>query len=499
MKHNGFFRVVLPAFLFTVVSFLTMGYHPGAEDDACYLAAVKSAVNPSLYPHGAEFFKLQVRTSFFDVWMSAFIHSTGISVAWAELLWQFLSLLFIVLACWSIVRQLFKQPAAQWAGIALVTAMFTLPVAGTALYLVDQYLHPRNPATALILWAVERVLVGRRWQAVPLLLLAFVLHPLMGAFGISFCCVLAITLSVTVHAYVRKRSARSAPQVVTPVAALIPFGWIFGPPLPTWLDAMNTRHLYFLYQWTWYEWLGAIGPLVLFWLVARTASKQGNQPLSHFATAILAFGIFQQILAMILLSPLAPVGFTTLEPMRYLHLVYVFLALIGGAYLGQYVLGAKVWRWAIFLLLANGGMFFAQRQLFAGTSHIELPDASPTNPWLQAFAWVRTNTPTTAYFALDPDYMNKPGEDYHGFRALAERSVLADAYKDTSTVTKQPELGLEWQQQVAAQAGWTHFQLADFERLKRDFGVNWVLVSYPQPAGLDCHWHNSMLTVCQIP
>jgi len=43
--------------------------------------------------------------------------------------------------------------------------------------------------------------------------------------------------------------------------------------------------------------------------------------------------------------------------------------------------------------------------------------------------------PVDAYFALDPDYMAAPGEDYHSFRALAERSQLADNIKDASMVT----------------------------------------------------------------
>jgi hypothetical protein len=29
--------------------------------------------------------------------------------------------------------------------------------------------------------------------------------------------------------------------------------------------------------------------------------------------------------------------------------------------------------------------------------------------------------------------------------------------------------------------------------------VDWVLLSYPQPPGLACRWHNGALTVCQIP
>jgi hypothetical protein len=130
---------------------------------------------------------------------------------------------------------------------------------------------------------------------------------------------------------------------------------------------------------------------------------------------------------------------------------------------------------------------------------LELPGQATANPWLQAFSWIKSNTPQDAYFALDPNYMAAPGEDYHSFRALSERSQLADAIKDTSVVTKVPELAAVWKRQVEAQAGWTRFELADFERLKTDFGVNWVLVSYPHPEGLACSWHNATLSVCQIP
>ena len=476
-----------------------MGYHPGAEDDIIYVTAVKADLNPALYPYDSDFFKLQVKTSTFDTWMAAFIRETHIPVAWAELLWQFISVFLIVLACWYIVSQLFPEDSARWAGVAMVVAMFTLPVAGTALYLVDQYMHPRNLATGLILFAIARIMARKAWQAVPLVVVAFVLHPLMGAFGVSFCCVLALTLYEPFYASLRSLREHAVAEPVAPVYAVIPFAWIFGPPSKTWLEAMSTRHLYQLYQWTWYEWLGAIGPIVIFWLIARIARKNGEGTLARFATAILIYSVFQQAVAMIILSPAAPIGFSTLEPMRYLQLVYIFLTLIGGAYLGKYILKARVGRWAIFLLVANGGMFIAQRQLFASTEHIELPGRTSSNPWLQSFRWIRHNTPTNAYFAVDPNYMAASGEDYHSFRALAERSVLADALKDTASVTKEPSLGPKWEKQVAAQAGWPSYKLADFERLKAQFGVNWVLVNYPQPQGLRCQWHNNTLSVCQVP
>jgi hypothetical protein len=380
--------------------------------------------------------------------------------------------------------------------------MLTLPVAGTALYIADQYLHPRNPATALILFAVARIQAGRRWQAVPLLLLAFVLHPLMGAMGVSFCFVLTLTLSEPVRAHVLSWRARFIPQSVeaaTPAAAFFPFAWLLKKPTPAYLDAIRTRHCYLLFEWTWYEWLGVIGPLVIFWLVARIARKRGNEALSRFAMAVLIYGVGHQILSMAILGPRQFIAFSTLEPMRYLQLVYVFLVLIFGAYIGKHLLKTTLWRWTAFLLIANGGMAYAQREIFPATDHIELPGEAPANQWVQAFEWIRQNTPQNAYFAVDPNYMAAPGNDYHSFRALAERSVLADSVKDTAVVTKSPELGSEWARQVSAASNWKHFKLADFERLKIEFGVDWALVTNQQATGLDCPWHNDTLSACRIP
>ena len=484
-------RNIFLVLAFSIFGFAVMGYHPGIEDDGVYLSAVKSDLNPALYPHDSEFFRVQLQATLFDKWVADFIHLTHIPVAATELLWQFASIVLMILGCWGIARSLFPEARAQWAGVALVAAMFTLPVSGTALYLVDQHLHPRNLATALILLAVSRIMVGQHLQSVPLLLLSFVLHPIMAAFGISFCFFLTIALLDPVHVWLR--SLRSS------LAAAVPLGWIFESPTPIWRQALQTRRYLFLYQWTWYEWLGALAPLFLFWLLWRIARRHGETHLARFALAVFAYGVFQQAVAMIMLGSPSLIRLTPLQPMRFLQLIYCFMALLAGCLLGKSLLKASVWRWAVFLLVINAGMFAAQRALFPSSEHLELPGMRLSNPWLQAFAWIRINTPTDAYFALDPRYLEAPGEDSHSFRALAERSQLADAIKDTAMVTQVPELGPTWEHQVAAQAGWNNFKLADYERLKSEFGVNWVLVNYPQPAGLPCSWHNSTLSVCRVP
>ena len=126
--------------------------------------------------------------------------------------------------------------------------------------------------------------------------------------------------------------------------------------------------------------------------------------------------------------------------------------------------------------------------------------AAPKNPWVQAFVWIREHTPTDAIFALAPRYDSIRGEDHQGFRAIAERSRLADAVKDWSVATLYPNLPLaeDCYAQTQAVKGWQHFKRADFERLKREYGVSWIVVQRPGVAGMNCPYRNSLISVCQV-
>lgn len=480
-----------------MLAFAVMGYHPGVEDDGIYLSAIKSDLNSAVYTEDAEFFKLQAQGTLFDESVAELVRLTHIPLPVMTLLLQAGTIVTILFAGWSIARRLFPVRRAQWAGVALVAAMFTLPVSGTAIFLVDQHLHARNVATAFILLAVLRVLDKKRLQVVVLLLAALLMHPIMAAAGVSFCFFLSLAISNEFYEWVRSLK-KAEKKIPTAVAVVIPL-WVFEKPNALWQKALDTRTYYFLYKWTWYEWLGAIGPIILFVLLWRWAERRGRTSLARFALAVVTYGVVQQIFAMAILAPASLVRLTPFQPMRYLQLEYFFMLLIGGCLIGEFLLKQSIWRWGLFLLAANAPMYAAQRAEFPASPHIEWPGAAPANEWLQAFAWIRINTPTDAYFALDPHYMEAPGEDFHSFRAMAERSQLCDAVKDTAVVTQVPELAPKWNREVEAQSGWADFQLADFERLKREFGVNWALVSLGQTKGLDCRWHNAKFAVCRIP
>ncbi len=490
MKSCGGYRNFILLSLVTAGALLVEGYHPGVEDDVVYLSAIQRRLHPALYPHDHQWFTREMQASIFDRLVALWVRVTHIPVPVTELLGQCAAALLLLWACLALARRCFPTRAGQWAGVALVGVLFTLPVAGTALYIFDQYLHPRAIATALILWAILLVLDHRVVLAGLLLALSVVMHPIMGILGVSYCVILWIA------------SVRARPAEVRDAPALAVFGiaplWIFEGPSTAWRQALNTRDYYFIGRWTWYEWLGVIAPIFILWAMARYARRANRPAIALLSGAAACYAVFQLAVACIVLLTPALVRLTPMQPMRYLHLIYIFMALLGGGLIGEKLMRAHVWRWlALFVPLA-AGMFIAQRTLFAGTEHLELPGMVSHNPWLRAFAWVRANTPSDAYFALDPYYMQLPGEDYHSFRALAERSELADAVKDAAVVTQVPDLAPSWLQQSQAAAGWRHFQKQDFQRLQQQFGVNWIVVQGAGVDGLACPYKNEAVAVCHL-
>ena len=486
----------------TAVAFFVMGYHPGLEDDAFYLAAIKRNLNPALFPHDSEFFRLQFQATIFDKLIALTIRLTHVPLAWAILFWQLAGIFLILHGVWRISRRCFAEPAAQWSAVTTIALLLTLPLPGIALNLADQYLHPRILVTAAILAAIVAVLDRRYWIAGVLLVIATGIHAIMAGLGISFC----VFLYCNQHVSFARRFA-SAPLAA---AVLLPLGWLWQPSSDAWRQAAATRGFYFPARWHWYEWLGVFAPLILLYglkvfLRRDEASRQDTTALPALVSSLLYYGIFQTVVGFLIMLPSRLERLRPFEPMRYLHLLYLLFFLIAGGLVGRYVLDRRTYRWLLLFLPLGAGMLYAQHRMYPASPHLELPGVATENPWLQAFAWIRENTPIDSLFALDPHYMTRPGEDYHGFRALAERSVLADYEKDGGMAARVPPLAPRWLSEVQAQTGWEKFQAADFQRLKNQFGVTWVIVSrqsselnQDSTLAMTCPYENQQLRVCRL-
>jgi hypothetical protein len=204
------------------------------------------------------------------------------------------------------------------------------------------------------------------------------------------------------------------------------------------------------------------------------------------------------VIALVIAIPQRFEALARLQPLRSLLLVYIFMLMAIGGLVAEYILKDRVVRWLLLFLPICVGMFIAQRQLFPSTAHIEWPWAAPKNQWEQAFLWIRQNTRVDATFAIDPFYMEAEGEDRIGFRALTERSRLADANKDSGAVAMFPPLAAEWWEQFQAQKDWPHFSDVDFLRLQEKYRVSWLILQVHAGTGLSCPYKNSAVAVCKI-
>ena len=489
-------RTISILLLLALLAILIEGYHPGLEDDTYYLAAIKRNLNPQLFPGDSEFFRLQFQATIFDKLIALSVHLTHLPLAWDLFLWQFGSIFLMLACCWRITGFCFEETHARWAAVALVAVLLTIPISGTGLSLVDQYLHPRTLATVAILAAVAATLERRLWTACFLLAAAAAIHIIMASFGISLCIFLAWEFAWKPEW--SRALVRSAARSSAVPALVLPLGWLWDATSPAWRLAASTRTFYFLLRWQWFEWLGVFAPLFLLWLFQRIAERNGSTGLARFASRLVWFGWTQLMVALAVMLPPGLERLRPLEPMRFLHLIYLFLFLLMGGLIGKYVLGKHRYRWILFFAPLGFGMLYAQDQMFPATEHLELPGASPHNQWVKAFTWISANTPVKSVFALDPYYMRLQGEDYHGFRAIAERSVLADNLKDPGMVARVPRLANRWLAEVTAESNWGQFNSADFQRLKAQFGVNWVVLARPGVSGLSCPYQDSLVLVCRV-
>jgi hypothetical protein len=144
-------------------------------------------------------------------------------------------------------------------------------------------------------------------------------------------------------------------------------------------------------------------------------------------------------------------------------------------------------------------MFKLDVAAYPASPHIERPGVRYQGEWLSGFLWIRDHTPKDALFALDAEYFSKPGVDLHGFRALAERSVLADRQKDGGAASIFPELAERWKEESRVQSDWVHLSEDRLLALRTEYGVSWVLLENSTPLdGVVCPYSNGQMRVCRI-
>jgi len=466
------------------------GYHPFAGDAGIYVAGVRHILDPALYPVNAAFVMAFARYSVFPWAIAALVRLSHLPLSAVLLAAQLLSAFLFLAAIRALAVRLFTRESAHWCSTLLAAACFTLPVAGTALFIMDPYATARSFSTPLSLMAVAACM-DRAWpRTVLLLAMAGLIHPLMAFYALAF---------VVLHALVSSGRTRAAIGLC--LAALIACAFAFAlahrsPVSPGYREAvaLPPRTFLFLARWRWYEVLGLVLPLLLFFLGLRQwglASRKGALCLT-----CLAAGITSCLVAALFVPVKGPYPLVPFQVLRSFHLIYALgIGFAGGILSGLFARSRLAAASLTIVLFA--AMFANQHVSWSGSRPVEWPGLQPSNPWQQAFVWIRGNTPRDAVFAFDPRLVYLPLEEEQGFRAIAERDHLADD-KDAGIVVVIPSLAARWARQRNAQ--FAVDGMSDAERIAAltPLGATWILLPPDGETALPCPYSNGVVKICRI-
>ena len=479
--------------LLTAAALAIHGYHLGVEDGEIYIPAAKRLLHPHLYPFAPEFFLSHSRLSLFSPILAWTARLTHLSMDWTLFVWYIVSLFCMLSACWLFAAACFSSSRARWTAVLVITAVLTMPAANTGLLLIDPYLTARSFSTPLTIFALASFLERRFVRVGVAVLVTATIHPQMVMY-------LAFLIGVIVLAEKMRKTTPHQVPVLAAAAGIMPTGFHLARATGPYREALFSRDYFFLYNWTWYHWLGLLGPLAIlawFW----KANLRGTRPaFRSVCFALIPFGVLSIVAAAVLCSSPDFEMFVRLQPLRSFHLITLVFVLLFAGVLGEYLAKGRPWVVAALCLPLAAGMFFAARQTYPNSPQIEFPSATSSNPWVNTLLWIRKNTPVDAVFAVDSRYFKDPMSDVHGFRAISERSALADYYKDSGVVSLFPNLAPEWKQMSNATYGLNHFSVGQFRALRMEYPqVSWTVIHGPAPASMDCPYQQRSYSVCRMP
>jgi len=477
----------------TALALLIHGYHPYAEDGGIYVAGVKLRLNPELYRASAGLIRPYLRMSVFSNWNAALVRGLHLPLEVVLLGMQVGTTWLLLYGCLGLARRCFRRVEAQWGAVVLVTLCLTVPVAGSSLFLMDPYLTSRSISTPCSLLAIGACLDRRMMRAGMWMVVAAVFHPLMGIYGAGFVLLLwAVERRSWVGVGVLGAAAFAA-------GGAIDYARRGVVETASYKAAVLTRYYYFLALWHWYEWVGLAAPLLLAFFYSRWKGFESRRADVPLAVTCGVMGAVAVGVCVVFAQPGSwSHQVSAIQPIRSFLLIYYCMFLLLGGVLGELWLKRVWWRWAVLGFAVGGTMYGVSRATYPASQHMEMPGESASNEWVKAFLWVKANTPLDAVVALDEDYIQADGEDGQGFRAIAERSGLADYSKDGGAAAAFPEAADEWMREHAATTGLS--EMSDAERRMRlnGFGVGWVVLKRGAGTGLDCPYANGLVKVCKM-
>lgn len=499
---------LLASIILTIVALGIHGYHPYAEDGGLYFSAVLKALHPALFPSPSELVSVLAQDSLFPLLVSGLVRVSRLPLSTMNFLLYLLTTWSTLFGCWMIAARCYQSRTARYGAVSLLALLFTLPIAGTSLLLMDPYVTARSISTPCGLFALAAMLKvtqdhyeGRpvAWRSAALcglcMIIAGAVHPLMAGYT-GACLVLLFVHSRRPTARGFGLAGLCCLLAVLVAAVLYHAG---APATPHSLEAARTRTYWFIENWHWYEISGLVIPLMVLATLASINQPRGRKAVRWLACAAIEAGVTGVVISLLFVhegSPFYEVA--RLQPLRIFQVIYIVTILALGSYLCVRLLAVHRWLPAAVFLVVGAGMFYVQSRVFPDSARIEWPWRTPRNGWEKTFLWARQNTPPEARFALDAGYITYPGEDAQYFSAISERSALPDYSKDGGLAALAPQFANDWVAGQVAQTGLNEETDTQRRSALRGFQISWIILPASAQTKLPCPFVDAAAKVCRL-
>ena len=382
----------------SLLAIAVQGYHYGVDDAAIYIPAVERFAHPSLFPYGADFFLSHSRVSIFSKVVGAAVRWLHMPLSWAVLAFHVLGIYLLLLAGHWLATLCFTRARAQWAATLTLASVLTFRLqAQRCLSWIPISRRARSPRRlrSLLSRPSSRRVQPLRWFCSPS---PHRCIPRWRLTALRWWCSLCRdsrptrvpaeeALAGSIGFFVRlptdfisgPRRSPIARRFTHAPSSLPGHGPGMSGPVSAAARNPLCHHAHPL--------IGghACGGATL----PRLAGARAASPSRRFFSSAPAATSMTSCAC----SPCAPSNSSTSS-----------CSCCSAAW--QRVSTArKVWRWLLLFLPISATMYGVDRSLYPASHHLELPGRAVVNPWLQAFNWVRYNTPEDAVFALPPRYL----------------------------------------------------------------------------------------------
>lgn len=462
----------------TVASMVAINpYRYGVADQVLTIPFLKQWIDPGLYL--GDYIVEEKSHLYTLLWptLAYLVRGSGLSIE-SVFFWGYASALFATFLSIGVLARTFADSTS--AGLlAMFIAVFAKSMLAGSATIEDNFLT-RVVALPFALFALTEVFRDRHVRAAALLGIAFVIHPLTGAYAV------AMIAAVFVAALYDERPLQPLAPVLTFLAMASPvLVWRaldpVGLPLVAeteWLDLLRLRSPHHVSAFTWSP-IDYVSTLALVAVVFACAPRAAGRDRSTtlVALALGTLGLFAIALVFAELIPLSPVVqlqlFRASAFLAYLAIVAYATALVGAArepmsvselatlwLIGFALLyGVEGWPFdLVALALVLGAVAAHLRVLgramppealallltalvsglaFGAARANPMMNAANAQPpdWLDVQRWARDSTPRDAVFVVPPSH--------DGFRVESERSIYGD-WKDGTQAFFNADVGHEW-------------------------------------------------------